>query len=575
MKLLHRLRLFQLNSLTVRLILFLLVALVPVGLIAVLQTRQVAIQASENAALSLLALTEQAARDERFAIEAAFSAAHALGAAAVLDISAPQECRQVLRNFLSQHVVYRTAALIPPSGRTVCSSSEMPADLTKRSDFASLIEAPRRLLDIQDPPDGQGGADREAVILSPVYWGNEFTGYIRLVLKMDSVVETTELFPDSGLVALATVTADGSVVAASVALDAVEMELPSGANMFDVIETRKGTYPTVNAVGQPRIYAVKPVVSDVLYAVGVWDKKQTVASFNPTFLPLTSFALLMWVASLLVAIFAVHNLVIRHVRRLGREMRRFASDRTIPSDDSTAEMPMEMQEMSDSFRQMATSIIHDEAALEASVREKKLLLKEVHHRVKNNLQLISSIVNMQIRKSGDEDTKFALRRVQERVLSLATIHRDLYEADEMGLVNGGKLLHEIIEHAFTVGGAAERGIESRMSVEDVWLIPDQAVPLSLFAAEAATNALKYVGAVEGAPQWVEVRLERTDAHCCELEISNSVSNETPQDGTGLGAQLIKAFATQLGGEALAEKTSGTYQVAIRFDIKSPPEPTDY
>lgn len=573
MKLLHRLRLFQLNSLTVRLILFLLIALVPVGLIAVLQTRQVGIQSDRNAQLALIALTEQTAKDQEHKIRASFAAAHAFGTAAALGPLYTQRCQAAMQGFVARHETVRSAAFLMPSGQAVCVNKGNPFDLSVTASLPAPSDAPRRVATLLPAPAGAREMARQVELLSPLQRGSDHEGYIRLVLDLDAVLDTPELFAPHGLVKLVMVSQDGEIVSSSDAIDLAQAELPATGAKFDAGQDDPIIARNVN--GEARTYAAKPVLGGAFQVIGIWDQGAGASGFNLAVFPLTSFALLMWVASLLVAIFAVHNLVIRHVRSLGREMRRFAKDRTMPAHHGRADMPIEMQEMTDNFHQMAVAITHDEAALESSVREKKLLLKEVHHRVKNNLQLISSIINMQIRRTQDEDTQFALRRVQDRVLSLATIHRDLYESDEMGHVNGGKLLHEIIDHSLNLGGAVERDIQRDVKVQDVWLIPDQAVPLSLFAAEAVTNALKYIGAPDGKPVWLRVRLERLDADMCELEISNSISDSLPSGGTGLGAQLISAFATQLGGDAVTQELEQSYRISIRFAIKVASEATDY
>ncbi|MFD2440547.1 histidine kinase dimerization/phosphoacceptor domain -containing protein [Paracoccus kondratievae] len=100
--------------------------------------------------------------------------------------------------------------------------------------------------------------------------------------------------------------------------------------------------------------------------------------------------------------------------------------------------------MSQTFHNMARILIRDEEAMEAAVNEKTVLLKEVHHRVKNNLQLIASIINMQIRVIDHDDARRVLRSVQDRVASLATIYRNLYQAEHLDSVHADRLIKDII-----------------------------------------------------------------------------------------------------------------------------------
>ena len=217
--------------------------------------------------------------------------------------------------------------------------------------------------------------------------------------------------------------------------------------------------------------------------------------------------LILWAASLGVAYFAVYRLVLRHIRELRSQMRRFAiGDRSAPPP-VLVDAPAEIEDMSQTFHNMARILIRDEEAMEAAVQEKTVLLKEVHHRVKNNLQLIASIINMQSRMIQHDDARQVLRSVQDRVASLATIYRNLYQAEHLDSVDADRLVSDIITQMTqaSLEPTAHLRIETRL--EPLVLMPDQAVPLSLLATEAFTNALKYAGAPEpGAQPWVQVTL---------------------------------------------------------------------
>ena len=154
--------------------------------------------------------------------------------------------------------------------------------------------------------------------------------------------------------------------------------------------------------------------------------------------------------------------------------------------------------MSETFRNMARIVIRDAAAREEAVAEKTVLLKEVHHRVKNNLQLIASIINMQSRVIDDTDAKRVLRSVQDRVASLATIYKNLYQAEHLESVEADRLIRDIIGQMSTASVVNDQSIQVDTQLEPLVLLPDQAVPLTLLTTEAFTNALKYAGASDGA-----------------------------------------------------------------------------
>jgi len=101
-------------------------------------------------------------------------------------------------------------------------------------------------------------------------------------------------------------------------------------------------------------------------------------------------------------------------------------------------------------------------------------------------------MNMQIRSARSDETKSVIASIQERVRSLASIHKDLYQSQNEGRVDAGNLVSGIIDNTFDLGVSSEYDIDLDARIDAVLLYPDQAVPLSLLVAEAATNIMKYV-----------------------------------------------------------------------------------
>src|SRR5690606_12464548 len=179
-----------------------------------------------------------------------------------------------------------------------------------------------------------------------------------------------------------------------------------------------------------------------------------IAGFKLANISAILFTLALFFVSLTVAYFAVDHLVLRHVRELRGQMRHFAvGDRTqLPR--VIREAPTEIADVSQTFHNMARILIRDEEQMENAVAEKTVLLKEVHHRVKNNLQLIASIINMQSRLLADPDAKSVLRSVQDRVASLATIYRNLYQAEHLDAVEAGRLIADIVNQMMVASDTA-------------------------------------------------------------------------------------------------------------------------
>jgi two-component system, sensor histidine kinase PdtaS len=283
--------------------------------------------------------------------------------------------------------------------------------------------------------------------------------------------------------------------------------------------------------------------------------------------------LLMWLAGLVAAAFAAELLVTRHVRTLNRAIVSFArGDRrlqTVELDNA----PAELDELASAFVAMTDSITRSEAELEDSVHQKEVLLREVHHRVKNNLQLISSIMNIQIRNAKGGEAKELVKNLQERIMSLATVHRGLYQTSGLADVRARELIPDIVRQIMSLSSGVDRPFETKVEIDDLRLVPDQAVPLSLLLAEAMTNAIKHAGAARGHPATLTVRLKRSGGSDAVLEVVNTLPRQQSQStpdvpgvDTGLGTQLIVAFVQQLGGRQETSSTEDEYALKITFRL---------
>ena len=122
----------------------------------------------------------------------------------------------------------------------------------------------------------------------------------------------------------------------------------------------------------------------------------------------------------------------------------------------------------------------------AELLTKDATIREIHHRVKNNLQLIASIMNMQMRQTRTAEAKGVLRGVQERIMSLATIHKSLYQTTGLSDIRANELLADIIRQTLRMATGPGKRINVSTDFDAISLTPDQAVPLSLLLTEAMT-----------------------------------------------------------------------------------------
>jgi two-component system, sensor histidine kinase PdtaS len=217
------------------------------------------------------------------------------------------------------------------------------------------------------------------------------------------------------------------------------------------------------------------------------------------------------------------------------------------------------------LRDITARKIADEA-IRASLREKEVLLKEIHHRVKNNLQVVSSLLGLQSRTIADGTTRKMFQESQNRVHSMALIHETLYQSENLSKINFPAYIDQLAAHLFRSYGADPARIRISASIGDLRLPIDTAVPCGLIVNELVSNSLKY--AFPGERSGV-VRIEMHEEECGRICLEVSDDGVGLPEGVGfgsmksLGLRLVRTLADQLGGSIEMTGASGT-RVALTF-----------
>ena len=545
------------QSLATRLAALLTLAILPLGIIAIVQTYRLIEESSAKTEAALFGEMLRAARSEREFIQASVGLAEGL-ARGIVDLSA-DDCTDVMRDLVERSEGDILAArIVDRSGIVACGSDGVGADLSQDPYVQRALANPRIYLRAQRDNETRG-----APIISigaPAYRGDDFVGYLVLIVPHDAIQGNVG---EPGLrpLGLLTFTTDGEVLTSSRSVTSIEEVLPRNRSLRDLAGSIS-VVRDVDGAGAERIYTITPLVEGVVYVLAIWAPSLGNASIVQQALLTIFLPVAMWITSLGVAYFAVHRLVIRNVHMLRRRMRLFSRFRRVEEFPSDQTLPTELREVSESFVQMAHTIVRDEAELENSLHEKDVLLREVYHRVRNNLQLIASINNMQIRAASQPETRQALARLQDRIMALATIHQSLYQASTLSQIRADLLIAELASQVTqkSLGGSVHVALDTEF--EPVTLYPDQAVPLSLLLVEALSNAAKQVGATGDAQPRLRVSLKREGNEIC-LVVENSVREDMERGIDGLGTRLIDAFVVQLDGEKTTE-LDGVYRLTVRF-----------
>jgi two-component sensor histidine kinase len=203
--------------------------------------------------------------------------------------------------------------------------------------------------------------------------------------------------------------------------------------------------------------------------------------------------------------------------------------------------------------------LNAEKELTKTVGEKEVLIREVHHRVKNNLQIIISLLNLQSRYINDETTLSAFRESQNRIKVMALVHEKLYQSKDISKINLYDYVHFLGNSLLQYFGMKGKGITLTMDIRDISLSVDTAIPLGLIFNELISNSLKYAfpGGRKGE---ISVAIHRQDDTLTILFKDNGVGIPNDLDwrnAKSLGIRLVISLVEQLNGTIELDRTAGT------------------
>lgn len=206
-----------------------------------------------------------------------------------------------------------------------------------------------------------------------------------------------------------------------------------------------------------------------------------------------------------------------------------------------------------------------EEKIQISLREKDVLLKEIHHRVKNNLQVISSMLSLQSGYLDDEAVLTIFQDSKNRVRSMALIHEKLYQSDNLALVDFGDYCENLAMYLVRFYNKGQ--VQLKVDAEPVYLGIDTAVPCGLILNELVSNALKHAFP-DGCNGQIAISLQKETKNQVIMSIVDNGVGLPPDlevfNTPSLGLQLVRALVEQLGGDWQIHRTNGR-----RFDIKCP------
>ena len=223
-----------------------------------------------------------------------------------------------------------------------------------------------------------------------------------------------------------------------------------------------------------------------------------------------------------------------------------------------------MQEQKAEINTQNITLENTLSQLTAKNAENELLLKEIHHRVKNNLEVVSSLLALQSAKMDNPDMQEAMLASQNRVQSMGILHQKLYQSEHLAFIEMKNYFENLCENILDSYNETDR-IKVDIDMKEVDLDIDTAVPLGLIVNELFTNSLKYAFP-NGGKGNIKLSLENLENGDFKLKVSDNgvgkILNASPK-GTGFGTQLVDLLTRQIDGKLVQEVNNGT-MISINF-----------
>jgi len=485
------------------------------------------------------------------------------GAAVLLQTVAPEavgvQCPQRLSEIAGRVPGYINLIRFDTLGRVSCAAASVPANSDRRAAhwFQELAAGAPQLV-IKAPPDL---TTRPALMAAqPVTGaGGHFDGVVAAVIDLAALRPTLAdpSLPQDTEVALAN--GRGRLLFATQPSAFIK---PPPAFPREETWRRSMIYYGRDLTGQSRVFSAAPLSGD-LYVVlstpreGLWSW----ARLNP--LSSLLFPLLAFTIALAAVWVVADRIVVFWLRYLQRIAAIYAKGRLTVRPVQADHAPPEIRELAQTLDQMAMAITARDEELLSSLSEKDALMREIHHRVKNNLQVITSLVNMQQRAMTDPAGRAAMTDMRHRIGALALIYRALYQGPDLKRVDLRQFLSDLIGQLIADDHDRGGAVRTELEVDELIIDPDKLAPIALFAVEAISNARKHALALKQGALFVRFSLDGDEA---ELVIADEGSGASPVLTTeGVGRTLMTAFARQLRGRfELSPNKDGGVTVRLVF-----------
>jgi len=551
------------RSLRTRLLFVVIIALLPAAIVSVVQGLD-RIQRDAEEVRALLVQTARAtASDEQNLLASAEQILRTHANQPEVREAAPG-CRLALENALQGLAFFPNLARVDKEGTVACSAlPNEPLNFRDSDWWGHARETPGFF--ITEPafsPLTNSIVMRGVLPLRNT--DGTFDGTLNISLDvqwLDFMLQTQQL-PDGAVAALFNRT--GALISASDQNEAAEI---FGGGVQPELSNQ--LLSGFGQDGEDWSYAVAPVLGSSTY---IGFAMPNAILFRSTYLHVATDlllpALMLGLASIAIWI-ATDRLVLRWIDYLRRMAVAYSRGHYAIRPNILKAAPSEFRALGGTLTTMASAVNERDRDLRESIEQKNTLNREIHHRVKNNLQIVMSLLSLQTTQLHDEGARDALRDTQMRVNALALVHRTLHELEEVYFVDFRELLSSLVQQVREGFGATKSEIKLELEIDERQMTSDVAVPLTLFTVEALTNVFKHAYPPDARGGTIKVSLKALAEGNLQLSIEDDGIGITKpvQDGS-VGSRLMRAFSSQLRGTAtMTSRESGGTRVLLIF-----PEP---
>jgi two-component sensor histidine kinase len=486
-----------------------------------------------------------------------------------------ERCQNVLKTAIGPYPAYAVAALLAVDGRPICRSTGnlQPSDASQSRWFQDALAGTPSLSGytfapiLKQPILAYGTPVKDAA--------GHVLAVIGLAIRLDWLASSGQ---EPGLPPEASVDLldrDGRPLVTSDLGGHNGAGLPAADLLQAAVRGQLTHFTADGADGISRNYAVHAIAGGALFVVFGQPTRTVIAPLQRDLAIQISILALVVLGGLAAALIGSRLLVTRWIAMLTAEARAIAAGQAGPTE-SFAGAPTEFQELNATLTAMAAQIKARESELSDSLAQKQMMLREIHHRVKNNLQTVTSLLNLYARIPRGEAIKAAFADVQTRINALALVHRHLYESQDLREIDLAAFMTGLCRLVQDGCGVPPRRVQLNLDIPTAIMPGDRAVPLALLTTEILTNAFKH-GFPENRVGAIKVRLSLGPDGKAQLVIADNGIGiaERPQGGPPgtMGQTLIGAFTRQLGGTLTTSGPPGT-TVTIDFALLPQQPPAD-